>query len=303
MSFSWKDKINITKNKFKTPSPTLFQIIFYQNSREIKRTLPMKRISPTTCTEKIKGSMTIEATLLLPLLLFFFLQLTGIMEMMRLHGKLTLALWECGNTLTVYAAMQEELSEKIPDLAISHVYVKNRVENFLGKEYLDSSPVVSGRSGINYLAADYTDDCIDIGITYQVSPPISTFPMQYVRLANRYYGKCWTGYEINPEITYVYITLYGEVWHEKIDCSHIYITVQEADSGQIKKLRNRQKEKYSLCQLCKDKGGGETVYYTDQGNRYHKDKECSALVRYVRAVILEEEMAYPPCSRCVGKGN
>lgn len=303
MSSSWKKQKN--KNNSKS-SPTLHQVVINQISREIKTSKPsMKGISLFTCflRKQYKCSMTVEASILLPLLLFFFLHLMGIVEMLRLHSKLTLGLWESGNQLAVYVAMPDELSEKIPDVAVSYIYVKNRVENFLGKEYLDHSPLVAGRQGLNYLASSYDGNCIDIGVTYQVAPPISVFPFPYLRMVNRYYGKAWTGYEINPQVQFVYVTIYGEVWHSRADCTHIFIKVKETDWSNIKHLRNVNGGKYYPCELCEEKEKGEVTYYTEQGNRYHRDRECSSLVRYIRAIIWSENLSYRPCSRCVEKAG
>lgn len=303
MSFSWVEQKN--KNKSKS-SPTLHQVVINQISRAIKSSKPsMKGISLFICPKdrRSRGSMTVEASILLPLFLFFFLHLFGVVEMLRLHSKLTFGLWECGNQLAIYAAMPEELGEKIPDLAVSYIYVKNRVESFLGKEYLDTSPLVSGRQGLNYLASAYDENCIDIGVTYQVAPQFSVFPFPYLRMVNRYYGKAWTGYENNPDVKFVYVTIYGEVWHIRADCTHIFITVRETDWNTIKYLRNAKGGKYYPCELCEKKEKGEKIYYTEYGDRYHKYRECSSLVRYIRAIQWSDSIAYRPCSRCVGNGG
>ena len=307
MSFSWRDFLEKNKRKERTPSPTLNIVLCKEISRVYKLRKPfMKRISlPASCFLKrdIKGSMTVEATVLLPLVLFFFLQLMGAVEMMRLHGKLTFALWECGSQLSVYTAVPEEITEAVPDIAVSYLYVKNRVEDFLGEDYLDNSPLVKGSEGLNYLASDYEADCIDIGVTYQVQPPICLFSFPSMRMATRYYARAWTGYEIQEDLRYVYVTLYGEVWHARADCSYIHITVQETDKNKIHSLRNAAGKKYDACDFFKDKELGEMVYFTQQGDRYHRDKTCSALTRYVRAVLWQEELSYRPCSRCAGEGE
>lgn len=301
MSSSWKKMKTEYINR--TPSPTLNQVVFNQNSRITKTSIEssMKRISLfiSGISKNSLGSMTVEAAFLLPLILFFFLHLMSMVEMLRLHGKLTFGLWECGNELAVYSAVPQELGEKIPDIAVSYVYVKNRLESFLGKEYLDAAPVVGGRHGINYLSSTYKDGYIDIGVTYQVKPPISVYPFPYVRLVNRYYGKSWTGYDITQPQDFAYVTTYGDVWHSRADCTHIFISVQSADWHTIKNLRNQNGGKYYPCELCEDKDKREWVYYTDQGNRYHTDENCSALVRYIRAVNGRDTASYRPCSRCV----
>lgn len=303
MSSSWKGNNN--RKKYKKSSPTLFQVVINQISRELKTLNPaMERISMFISLlrkPKFAGSMTVEASVLLPLLLFFFLHIMSTVEMLRLHGKLTFALWECGNQLTVYTAMPEEMGNRIADIAVSYIYVKNRLEDFLGEEYLDHSPVVSGSGGINYLASRYDGDCVDIGITYQVAPQISVFPFPYMRMVNRYYGKAWTGYENNPDVQFVYVTIYGEAWHQTLDCTHIYITIREAGWENIDLLRNANGGRYYPCELCKDKEKGKVTYYTEYGDRYHKDKECSSLVRYIRAIMKEDAISYRPCSRCVEK--
>ena len=60
----------------------------------VKRTLP----------RFIKGSMTVEAAVVLPLFLFFFISLSSSVEMIRLHGNISLALMETGNKISYYGA-------------------------------------------------------------------------------------------------------------------------------------------------------------------------------------------------------
>ena len=65
--------------------------------------VPIKGISLfISKKEKVPASMTVEAAIVLPLFLFFFLNLMSSIEMIRLHGNLQLALWETGNRMTVY---------------------------------------------------------------------------------------------------------------------------------------------------------------------------------------------------------
>ena len=119
MSPSWKKQKN--KNNSKS-SPTLHPVVINQISRVKKSSkTSMEGISLFTrfLKKRYKSSMTVEASILLPLLLFFFLHLMSVVEMLRLHSKLTFALWESGNQLAVYVAIPDELGEKIPDVAVS----------------------------------------------------------------------------------------------------------------------------------------------------------------------------------------
>lgn len=304
MSFLWTS--NRSKlNYYKLPSPTYTKVISDRKSRK-KNIIPkvssrrMSFFSPLLKKSVLRGGMTVEASIVLPLFIFFFLHLAGYMEMLRLHGKLTFALWNAGKQLSVYTAIADDMSLEVPDAAVSYLYVQNSVKGLLGKSYLDTSPLVYGSSGLNYLSADYDEKYVDIAVTYQVEPQVTIFPFAYMRLINRYYGRVWSGYDVTGEKPeYVYVTIYGEVWHETTDCSYINIEVRETTSENIGSLRNERGNRYRLCELCAEEEWGTKVYYTPQGDCYHKEETCSSLVRYIRAVEWQENMPYRACSRCV----
>ncbi len=308
MSFLWTKNRSKFKKK-KLPSPTYKKVILDRQSRK-KSIIPkmfarrMSFFAPFDMGKRLHGSMTVEAALVLPLFIFFFLHLTGYIEMLRLHSKLTFALWDAGKQLAAYSAVTEDIGIQVPDVAVSYLYIQSRVDSLLGKDYLETSPLVYGRHGLNYLNSDYDGDYIDIGVTYQVEPKVTVFPFAYMRLVNRYFGKVWSGYDVTGEAAeYVYVTLYGEVWHATTDCSHINIEVLGTGRGTIGELRNNAGRKYRLCELCEDEEWGTAVFYTPLGDCYHKEKNCSSLVRYIRAVAWSENLPYRACTRCVKEGK
>ena len=218
----------------------------------------------------------------LPLLILFILHLASCLEMLRLHGRLEYALWQTGRELAVYGAA--ETAGDIPDLAVSYLYVNGRLEQILGGDYLDNAPLAHGRQGLNYLSSRYLEEeqCIDILLTYQVCPPITCFPFPYFRMASRYYGRAWTGYDVGGEegrIFYVYVTADGEVWHSRGDCSYLKPSVSETLPETVWSLRNASGERYRSCSRCRDLPTGDTVYLTREGNRYHNTRGCPALLR------------------------
>ncbi len=290
------------------PSPTNKKVVSDQKSRK-KSTIPLCSVRGTSLfasffqKRMVHGGMTVEASLVLPLFLFFFLHLMGSVEMIRLHGKLTLSLWDVGKQLMVYGAVADTVGLDLPDVGVSYLFVQNNMVNLLGSEYLDSSPLVYGKNGLNYLASEYDSETVDIQVTYQVRPKVTIFPFDYMRMVNRFLGKSWTGFDVSAEVPkYVYITLYGEVWHVTPDCSHILINVYSTSKGEIGALRNEHGGRYSLCELCEDREEHTVVYYTPQGDRYHRVRTCCALTRYVRAIVWQKNMSHRPCSRCVKEG-
>ncbi|MBO5282421.1 MAG: hypothetical protein J6B43_04750 [Lachnospiraceae bacterium] len=249
--------------------------------------------------------MTVEAAVILPLVLLFFLHLGSCMEMLRLHGRLAFALWQTGRELTVYGAAvgEDEEGGGVPGLAVSYLYVDNRLEQILGRDYLDSSPLTYGSQGLNYLASEYLEDeeTVNIIITYQVSPRITIFPFPYFRMVSRYYGRAWTGYEVGEETEqtiYVYVTDEGEVWHSRADCSYLKLSIYEAAPETVWMLRNRHGERYRACSRCEDWPVSNPVYLTEEGNRYHTVRSCPALLRHIRAIVWQENIPYRPCGRC-----
>ena len=295
------------ENKYK-PSPA--KISFFHKTllsqtnkisyRSVKR---MSLFATYGKQGSVRGSMTIEAALLIPLFIFFFLHLAGVMEMLRLHGKLEAALWNVGNQAALYTDTFSEAADALPDVGISYLLVHNQVSAYLGKEYLDNSPLVHGAAGLNYLRSEYLDDedCVDIIVTYQVEPTASIFPFSYRRMSNRYYARAWTGYDVTETQTvkrYVYVTSQGQVWHATPECSYIYHKVLNAPTGQIAEKRNGQGRKYELCDFCGDQSAGDLVYFTEEGEKYHFISNCTAIYKDIRAIVWSDDLPYRACSRC-----
>ena len=120
------------------PSPA-DQSTFFKYFSQIKKYLQtsVKGIAwfaSLTESSQMKGSMTVEAAFVLPVVLSFFLYLMSVMEMLRLHGGLEAALWNVGNQLTLYCETFEEQVEGLPDTIVSYVAVHSGIKDFLGTD-------------------------------------------------------------------------------------------------------------------------------------------------------------------------
>lgn len=264
----------------------------------------------------VKGSMTVEASLLLPLFLFFFLNLFSVMEMYRLHSMLTAALRETGREMSVYAyaykdligdeIKDEEILSKIENVAFSNLYVKAGVEKFCGKEYLDHSPLKNGSAEPNYLFSSILDkdDIIDLVAVYR-TVPFPGFPGYFPQLQfARYFGRAFTGYEVDTDAKelnqYVYVAENGEVFHEDRNCSYLSLKIVSCYFADMEKYRNADGSKYYPCEKCY-KSGKELLFISKYGNRYHEDRNCSGLKRVVLVVPRNEALKkLPACKKCKG---
>lgn len=312
MSSLWNSSKKYNKIK-KKPFPILHKDTKEAGlARDRNRTLYVKRISlPAFLQIHAPCSMTLEAALIVPLMLFFFLNLMSAIEMLRLHGNLEMALWENGRIMAVggYVYDRTSLSEsdnlilRLGGMALTDWAVQNAVYSQLGEAYLDNAPLTYGAKGLNFMESSYmAEDCIDLKVTYQVSPMFKIPGFTSFRMANRFFIRAWTGYQVYEEEEQedmVYVTTYGEVYHFDIDCSYLKrviraVSLEEAIAG-----RNRKGESYTMCRLCEKQQTEGRVYLTPDGNRYHYSLECKALKRLIRSVKLSvAKQQYRACSRC-----
>ena len=207
--------------------------------------------------------------------------------------------------------------EGLLDLGVSLLSDAVLYENLvheLGEEYLEGSPLTHGAGGLNVLESSYLEegDCIDLKVTYEVSPWVKIVGFRSFRMCSRYYGRAWTGYELRTEMAgegageyvgeYVYVTEHGSVYHEKLDCSYLKRTVIGVSPEEARRRRNDSWGRYTPCELCMRADHDGTVYITPDGDRYHSERQCSSLKRDIRTLPREEAQSrYPPCSRCAGK--
>lgn len=275
---------------------------------------------------RLPASMTVEAAMVLPLFLFFFLNLMYSIEMIRLHGNLQLALWETGNRMTVYGsvlpvgneenklqeAAEEQMQGKreeedswwaeLAGVVWSYTYVKAQLISYLGEGYLEQSPLAYGVDGLQFLESNVWEgrDCFEVVVTYSVSPLCSISGFRPFRMANRYYGHLWTGYELpGTEDTLVYVAENGEVYHMNRNCTHLKLSVRQVTWQQAHTLKNARSKSYTACEKCGQQGMAALVYITDEGERYHFNGDCPGLKRTVACIALSKTGDLRACQRCV----
>lgn len=290
----------------------------------------LKGISlPASLSRSVDAGMTVEASIVLPLFLFFFLNLGCAIEMIRLHGNLQLALWQIGNRLSVYGyavdSGEEPQSEEaiqsgegdnewwkdLAGIAFSGTFVKEQIIRSAGEDYLNQSPLTKGAEGLQLWESRLfgPEDEISIVVTYSVSPWSKLVGFDEFRMSNRYYSHIWNGYQVSDngdtengseEAQTVYVTETGRVYHITQECTHLTLSTRPVSAASVDGERNENGGKYYPCERCA--GGNATgVYYiTSDGNRYHFDRGCSGLKRTVKSMPLDQavESGYTPCSRC-----
>ncbi len=98
----------------------------------------------------------------------------------------------------------------------------------------------------------------------------------------------------------VYLAENATVYHVDRECTHLRLSIKQVAFDMVPGLRNYDGGRYKPCEICVRNNVGSAVYITNEGDRYHSVITCSGLKRTVRSVNESEAvgMGLGPCSRC-----
>lgn len=272
----------------------------------------------TSLSQRVQASMTVEASVVLPLFLFFFLNLSCAIEFIRLHGNLEFAVCNAGNCMAVYGyalaeseqeKVDNELVQELMDIGFSYTYLKQEIINNVGAKYLEESPIVDGTKGLQFWESEIFNgqDHFEMLVTYRVAPFSSVAGFCSFRMANRYYGHLWNGYSIpgtegeSESTEKVYVTENGVVYHEDAKCSYLSLSVRQVSLQEAYESRNSEGRSYTPCMRCRDNAPVGSVYITEDGDKIHYRKDCAGLMRKIYVLRRKDAGKYRPCSRCARK--
>ncbi|MBO4458567.1 MAG: hypothetical protein J5802_12675 [Butyrivibrio sp.] len=262
----------------------------------------------------LPASVTVEASIALPLFIFFFVNIMVSFNVIKVQSDLEAALHQTGNEIALRAfdlSFAEDTigidgEAGVAKGVVSAFYASSKVRDYLG-EGVDKSCIVGGRSGLGYMRSDVMQggDIIDIVVNYKVKPIVPVIGFKEFPVESRYYGHAWTGYDIigagrndETEEEMVYVTEHGEVYHRNINCKHLKLSVKSVSFDDIGNLRNKDRGKYYPCEYCAGKIGAGDVFITDYGDRYHGRIDCAGLKRKIYTVPISEVGGLPPCKDC-----
>lgn len=246
--------------------------------------------------------MTVEAALVFPFFLFALTALLYLLVLLRLKTEVGRGLTDTGRELSclAYHAKGAEAS-----LAVG-ISGKQHVKEYL-KEKGVSGIIKGGTDGISLIGSSFRpeDSMITLKATYQVILPPGLGWFHPIRITQIKRVRGWTGFEergkhsgdAGEEI--VYVTDYGTVYHLKLSCRHLKLSIQQKNLSELEGLRNEHGAKYYPCERCW-KNGSAVVYVTADGTRCHESLNCSGLVRGIHTVLISETGGMPPCSVCGG---
>ena len=246
---------------------------------------------------KFKGSLTIEASLVLPIFLFAMFLALSVINHMRFH----LNLQEAVHQETRKLAMTSYREWNVSPGSIGGVVLARLDSNLLSK-----APVKGGGGGVDFSKSRLDNrEVIEIDASYEADLPYDFFSIFNRRFCAKSVMHTFIGYEkgldersISHEAEeYVYVTETGTVYHRDRECTYLRLSIKEVDRSALKDLRNSSGHKYYACASC-GKSAGSRVYITSDGTCYHSSLSCHGLKRTVNCLPLSQVGGMKPCSRC-----
>lgn len=245
-----------------------------------------------------KGSITLEAALVIPFFFFGILCLAFLLEIMSIQLTVRSSLYSVGKEI----AQEAYTSPIISTSAIEQHLIKN-----IGVERLDNSMIVGGAEGLDCSdsKSNWSTAVIDLEVRYQLEIPVLMFRIPVITQEEILRVKGWSGYagggwgSSKEEI--VYVTDYGIVYHKDMYCTYLELSIHAALPEQIENLRNQSGEKYYACKSCdSDLEQVQRVFITDYGNKYHTSLDCSGIKRNIYAIPIGDAYGLGGCSKCGG---
>lgn len=268
------------------------------NKNHIKNTYT-HHVQGTFRRHSLPGSMTVEAALVFPMVFLVWAAFISLTSVVKVYESIQQSLADTALELAVEAGEDED-TVRIGGPARAWL----RLQSLEGLE----TGGIQRISGYDFSGSDILsgNEWLILQVKYKVELLGGIIPIPGIPVKNYVIVRAWTGYdpgnsfgESGEAHTNVYVTEYGNVYHEDRMCSHIHLKIYMVGADEAKQ--------YPPCERCAQNSvdTGSTYYVTESGECYHCRLGCSGLKRTVQRMTVEEAAAggYGPCSRCSGGGE
>ncbi len=254
-----------------------------------------ERASAPDSKNKIKGSVTIEAALVIPMFLFAVLCLIYLLEIQSIRFSIGTA---------THGAAKIAAEETAVVSFFNPIKFQSDLINLIGADRLDQSIIVDGSRGIRCWTTfyDIEEEVLHVNVGYTIKLPFPEYTGIQLKQEYEFQIKVWTGYRNRrgegTEESIVYIAETGVVYHTNYQCPYLQLSVRFVPASAVENLRNENGGIYHACEKCVYGASMTGVYITNYGMKYHNSLSCSGLKRSVRAVKKSEVAGMGACSKC-----
>lgn len=207
-------KNNDTKNKKYSLQALVFNNKAYTDI--FNHTKKCQRGISVALSARLSGSMTIEASLVVPIFLFFIINLISIVN--------------------IFNHYSEYLSQ-VQQSARSEAYMSCIIGQ-TGSNWVTDTKTFKVSPYIHEIG--FKDASLSVSMTY--------------RRWNGY--DLFEGNELKQQEEYVYVTEYGYSYHTSRECKHLSISISAIGCDEIDEKRNTSGKRYYACEKCGGNGTG-----------------------------------------------
>jgi len=260
----------------------------------------------------LKASLTVEAALVLPLILFCIILLMMPLHMMNADRKVQKVCEDVASDVSKYLYTVNELNKGTLNSSSSEN--DSRISTYMD---IADGPALGAFAAariksevddqrlkiVNVLNSDLDsrDDMVTVRIDYAYKLPFNVFDMGFLQQEVTASRRAWVGADgsmdrggeaVDEE--WVYIGKNPTRYHLSATCHYLYNDWKRAIVVASGKADGK-----APCDICgRTAVPGQTVYITPNGDKYHTDTGCPAMKAYPQMVRKSEVEHLGCCSYC-----
>lgn len=239
----------------------------------------------------IRASMSVEASLLSPLIISVLFLLLFLFQLLRIEAGVEEALsFSARRTATL-----STVAESGPVLlAESELFFHRALKETLPSEQY----IYHGYKGVSLLGSCFRNEYVKLCASYKVKVPLLGKIGLTIPVKQTCCSRLWSGEAVSDQ-EYVYVTEHGSVYHRTGECESVKVRPKGVLLEEIGAKRNQDGSKYSACSYCAEENTSPRwVYITDYGTAYHYDLQCKSIKKTMKRIPLQEIGSRRRCAVC-----
>lgn len=239
-----------------------------------------------------RASLTVEASLVLPIFLFAMILIGCMGLLIRCQDEMQWNLTRIAREASAeYGARESKACKNV-------LYYKTKLMT-----YMEGSGFSVSFQDSRLLKEN---EEIDLVADYRVKLPFSFFSFNNCLFRQRVHTRAFVGVETRDSAGQednhiVYVAATGKVYHERLDCTYLKLSISQVKYGDLESLRNQGGGKYKTCEKCcknREFISTDPVWITNYGDRFHSSSSCSGIRRSIQEMKRSEVGNRTPCSKC-----
>ena len=252
-----------------------------------------------------EGTMTLEATLIVPIFLIVLIMLASTGEIFMIHQQIAHGVCEAAKRAAVNEYQIRQKRNTGGNLTV--LSAKETFLTSVNRRFLDRSALIGGSAAAAAackLTLTSKGEYI-VAVKYHIRKKLPFLSTYSVTFQQKIRQKAMTGYVPKGDELkegFVYITPHEAVYHKDLSCTHLALDISVDED--VLKYQNGQPH-YKACSKCTrhQSSNVSCVYIAKEGESYHTDLSCSGLKRTVKQVDLSTLKGMKPCQRCGKRGD